>query len=163
MSLSQAILGLNAFQGIESLGIQPSEVKNVVEQVRRLTPDGVETREFLSAVSVVTELEQRTGMAPKDLEERVGDLEDRYHTLEQSCKELEPMSKEVIVLTEQHDSFIAQIATLEAKVKEEEESLDAEIGERTERLQKLEGHVADTEQLVGQLGRRVLDQEESLR
>ncbi len=43
------------------------------------------------------------------------------------------------------------------------ESLDAEIAERTEQLQRLQGQVADTEQLVGQLGRRVLDQEESLR
>ena len=163
LSLAQAIMGLSAFQGIESLGIEPSEVKNVVEQIRRLTPDGVETREFLLAVSVVTELEQRTGMAPKELEERVGALEDQYHTLDQQCKDLEPMATEVIALSEQRDSLITQLAALEAESEKQKESLDAEIAERTERVQKLQSQVADTEQLIGQMGRRVLDQQGSLR
>ena len=163
LSLAQAIMGLSAFQGIESLGIEPSEVKNVVEQIRRLTPDGMETREFLSAVSVVTELEQRTGMAPKELEERVGALEDQYHTLDQQCKDLEPMATEVIALSEQRDSLITQLAALEAESEKQKESLDAEIAERTERVQKMQSQVADTEQLIGQMGRRVLDQQGSLR
>ena len=162
LSISQATVGIAAFQGIDSLGVQPSEVKNVIEQVRRLTPGGVETREFLSAVSAVTELEQRTGMAPKELEERVGELENKYHTLEQRCKEFEPMSKEAVALTKRRDSLITQLAALEAEAEKQKESLDAEIAERTERVKKLQSQIADTEQLVGQLGRRVFDQEESL-
>ena len=65
LSLSQATVGIAAFQGIESLGVQPTEVKNLVEQVRRLTPEGTESQDFISAVSEVMELKQLTGMAPK--------------------------------------------------------------------------------------------------
>lgn len=143
--------------------MQPADVKNVVEQIRRLTPEGLESQDFLAAVSAVMEVEQRTGMDPTQLGERVGELEGRYHTLEQQCKDLEPMSKEVVALTEQRDSLITELAVLEAEAKKEKASLDAEIDERTGRLQKLQGQVNDTEQLIGQLGRRVLDQDELLR
>ena len=91
VSLSQATMGLSAYQGFEALGVQPSEVGKVVAQVRQLTPEGTEPQDFISAVSVVMELNQRTRMAPKELEERVGELEGQYHTLERQCKELEPM------------------------------------------------------------------------
>lgn len=163
LSLSHAILGLSAFQGIEALGVQPADIKSVVEMCQRLKPEGTETQDFLAAVSMVMEVEQRTGMNLKELEAMVRELEGRYHTLEQRCKELEPMSKEVVALTEQRNSLVTELAVLEAKAREKKESLDAEIAERTEQLQRLQGQVADTEQLVGQLGRRVLDQEESLR
>jgi len=160
LSLSQAILGLSAFQGIEALGVEPADIKRVVEMCQRLTPEGTETQDFLLAVSAVIEVEQRTGMNPKELEEMVGELEGQYHTLEQRCKELEPMSNEVVALTERRNSLVTELAVLEAK--EKKESLDAEIGERTERLQKLQGLVNDTEQLIGRLAQRVLDLEESL-
>ena len=162
LSLSHAILGLTAFQGIEALGVQPADINKVVAMCQRLTPLGTEPQDFLAAVSAVVDVEQRTGTTPKELEARVGELEERYHTLEQRCKDLEPMSTKVIALTGQRDSLITQLAVLGATAKEENESLDAEIGERTKQLQRLQSQVAATEQLVGQLGRRVLDQEESL-
>ena len=71
LSLSQAILGLSAFQGIEALGVQPADIKRVVEMCQRLTPEGTETQDFVAAVSAVVEVEQRTGMTPKELETRV--------------------------------------------------------------------------------------------
>ena len=163
LSLSQAALGLTIFQGIEALGVQPAEVKNFVEQIRRLTPEGSETPDFLAAVTAVMEVEQRTGMNPTQLEERVGELEARYHELEQRCKELDPLSKEVAALTEERDSLVSQRATLRLEIEKGRKTLDAEICERSERLQGLQRQTADTEQLIGQLGKRVLDQEESLR
>ena len=36
LSLSQAALGLTAFQGIEALGVPPAEVKKVVEPTREI-------------------------------------------------------------------------------------------------------------------------------
>ena len=163
LSLSQAAMGLSAFQGIESLGVASTDVKNVVEKCRELTPEGAKTQDFLAAVSTVMDVEQRTGMNPKELEETVGELEDRYHILEQSCQELEPISKEVAALTKERDCLVAERTTLELEIQERRQTWDAEIAERTEQLQKLQGQVADTEQLIGQLGGRVLDQEESLR
>ena len=162
LSLSQTILGLSAFQGIEALGVQPADIKSVVEMCQRLKPEGTETQDFVAAVSAVVEVEQRTGMIPNELEARVGELEGRYHMLEQRCKELDPMSKEVEILTEQRDSLITQLPALEMEAKKVKESLDAELEKRTERLQKLQSQVADTEQLIGQMGRRVLDQQGSL-
>lgn len=162
LTLSEATIGIAAFQGIESLGVQPSEVNSLVEQVRRLTPEGTESQDFISAVSAVIELEKRTGMAPKELEERVGELEGRHQTLQHQCKELEPMSKDVVALTEQRDGLTQELAALESEAKKKKESLDAEIADRTEGLQSLQGQVAGTEQLIGQLGQRVLDQEGSL-
>ena len=46
LSVSQATLGLSAFQGIESLGIPPTEVKRVVEICRQLTPGVPKPRLF---------------------------------------------------------------------------------------------------------------------
>ena len=86
LSVSQATLGLSAFQGIESLGVPPAEVKKVVEMCRHLTPEGTETQIFLAAVSVVLDIEERTGMGLTELEDRVGELEARYNRLEQCVK-----------------------------------------------------------------------------
>ena len=163
LTVSQATIGISAFQGISSLGIPPNEVKDVVDKCRQLTPDGIKTQAFLAAAVAVRELEERTGYEPQELEEWVTELERQCIRLEQRCRELAPMAKKVAELTDDLERLTQEQVTLESEVQEERGRLDAQIMHRTDRLERLEPQVVETERLIGRLGQRLLDQEELVR
>ena len=92
LSISQAAIGLSAFEGITALGVSPVDLRRAVAGYCSLTPDGIETGQFVKAALALLQAQDRTGKSPEKLESWVSELEERANALVIQCQELEPIA-----------------------------------------------------------------------
>ena len=163
LSLPQAAVGLSAFQGIAALGVPPGDIGRVVAFYRSLTPDGIETGQFVRAALALLEAQEHTGKGPQELEVWVSELEERANALAVQCLELEPVAEQVETLRSQRDRLVQQIAVLTGRMQQEKQEHEQAIGRLKEDQERLETQVLDSQSLIGKLGHRYLDREEVLR
>ncbi len=95
LSLSQAAVGLTAFQGFAALGIAPGDIARMVGLFRSMTTEGTKTEKFARAALVLLEVQESTGKEPEELEAWVGDLQAQSEALVTQCQEREPVSQQV--------------------------------------------------------------------
>ena len=155
MSVSQAALGLVVLQGLESLGVEPDELEQVIALYRQLSPEGMETASFVRAAMTLEEVQDRTGKDPEELMVWLEELDARTRELEQQCEEMAPLAQEVTDLRRQRDSLVRERVTLNSKT----ENLDIQVEEQEQRLDWLQEEVGNTERLIEELGRRFLQRE----
>ena len=115
MSVSQAAIGLLALQGLEILGVEPSELEEVVALYRQLSPEGMETATFVRAAMTLKQVSEKTGKDPEELEVWVEGSEARARELERQCRDLTPMAEEVEGLKQHRDSMTREMAALNSR------------------------------------------------
>ena len=148
LSPAQSALGLVAFRGLESLGVEPSELEQAVALYRELAPDGMETQNFVRAALALKQLQDRTGRGPEELEVRATELE-------QQCNKMAPLAQEVTDLQQQRYSLVREIATLNSQ----REDVETQVEEHRQGLEWLQEGVGNAERLIEELGRRYLQRE----
>lgn len=163
LSVSQAALGLSAFKGIESLGVPPRDLAGALELFRQLTPDGVDTRQFVAAAMTFKEIRDRNGRSPEELQAWMNALEGRVSDLSERCEDLEPVAKQVASLIRDRDLLAEEVASLACDGQEKKHRMDTQIKGRQERLKSLESRIVETQRLIDQMDKRYLDQEERAR
>ena len=143
LTLGECSVGLLVLHRIRECGLEPADMERWPRILKSITDEN-EIEKFIRLVYSLEEAQQRTGLDPEALLDKVRDMEQKAAELEPLAQQVEDDRKEISGLARQREELTRETSNLENKY----HLLNPRVGDLEKREAELTQRIQDQEKLT---------------